>query len=79
MEQTYENLIPKKKKKQTLNKTGYIHLCCIYLLITILICIGCMNLVAVIKINNYIEDQHITAYIHKLKHLIDEACKQVKC
>ena len=38
-----------------------------------------MNLVAVIKINNYIEDQHITAYIHKLKHLIDEACKQVKC
>ena len=38
-----------------------------------------MNLVAVFKINNYINDQHITQYIHKLKHLIDEACKQVKC
>ena len=78
MEQTYENLIP-RRKKQILNKTGYINLCCIYLLFIILICISCMNLVAVFKINNYIEDQHITAYIHKLKHLIDQACKQVKC
>ena len=77
MEYSYENLIP--KKKPVLNKYRYVNVCCIYLLITILICIGCMNLVAVFKINDYINDQHITQYIHKLKHLIDEACKQVKC
>ena len=78
MDEIYENLIP-RKRKQTLSKTGYINLCCIYLLFIVLICFSCMNLVAVFKINDYINDQHITRYIHKLKHLIDEACKQVKC
>ena len=64
---------PPKKRKHNIN------LYIIYILVLSILSLNIINLISLISLSNFIRDNDIMNYINKLKHLIDDACAEMKC